>query len=307
MTTNRRDFIRVSSMAAAGTLLLPSFSMAKAGMKPGLQVYSVMKQLGEDFEGTMAYVAKVGYKHIEGYGLGTDGKFLGKITPEHYTKVISDLGMELKATHCSYTEAEKAQQMIDAAQSTGMEHMIIPYTPDHVRQNADGWKKVAENYNKIGEMCSKAGLKFGYHNHAFEFETLDGIIPQELLIESTDADKVNFEIDLFWVTKGGYDPLKLLKKYPGRINLFHVKDATPELEGTTGTPSFSVITSENLSIASLERSNAFISSRSRISARAQAWVCPWTPHPNTAARLLPSGARYFAATPVTAPVRRAVT
>ena len=93
MRTNRRDFIRVSSMAAAGTLLLPSFTMAKSGMKPGLQIYSVRKQLGEDFEGTMAYVAKVGYKHIEGYGLGTDGKFLGKITPEHYTKVISDLGM----------------------------------------------------------------------------------------------------------------------------------------------------------------------------------------------------------------------
>jgi len=102
-----------------------------------------------------------------------------------------------------------------------------------VRQTADGWKKVAENYNKMGEMCNKVGLKFGYHNHAFEFEPLDGIIPQELLIESTEADLVNFEADLFWVTKGGYDPIELLKKYPGRINLFHVKDATPELEGTT--------------------------------------------------------------------------
>lgn len=233
MATNRRDFIKISSMAAAGTILLPSFKLANSSMKPGLQVYSVRNQLNEDFEGTMEYVAKVGYKHIEGYGLGTDGKFLGKISAQHYVKVITDLGMELKATHCSYTEADKAQKMIDAAKETGMEHMIVPYTPDGIRQTADGWKKVAENYNKMGEMCKKVGLKFGYHNHAFEFEALDGIIPQELLIESTDSDLVNFELDLFWVTKGGYDPLKLIKKYPGRINLFHVKDATPELEGTT--------------------------------------------------------------------------
>ena len=233
MNTNRRDFIKTSSLLAAGTILLPSCSMAKSTMKPGLQVYSVRNQLEKDFEGTMKVVADVGYKHIEGYGLGTDGKFLGKISPSHYSKVIKDLGMELKATHCSFTTPDKAQKMIDAAVETGLEYMIVPHTPENVRKNADGWKKVAEDYNKIGEMCKKAGIKFGYHNHAFEFEELDGIIPQELLIESTEADLVHFEADLFWVTKGGYDPAKLLKKYPGRIQIFHVKDATPELEGCT--------------------------------------------------------------------------
>ena len=220
-------------MLAAGTLLLPSCTLSTSSMKPGLQVYSMRNQLKDDFEGTMAYVAKVGYKHIEGYGLGTDGKFLGKISPAHYKKVIDDLGMELKATHCSYTSSDKAQKMIEAAKETGLEYLIIPYTPDQVRQTADGWKKVAEDYNKLGEMCNKVGIKFGYHNHAFEFEKLDGIIPQELLIENTEAKLVHFEIDLFWATKGGYDPIDLLKKYPGRIQLLHVKDATPDLEGTT--------------------------------------------------------------------------
>jgi sugar phosphate isomerase/epimerase len=233
MTTNRRDFIRTSSMLAAGSILLPSFTLAESKMKPGLQVYSMRNQLKDDFEGTMEYIAKVGYKHIEGYGLGTDGKFLGKISASHYKKVIADLGMELKATHCSYTSADKAGKMVDAAKETGMEYMIVPHTPNNVRKTADGWKEVAENYNKIGELCKEVGIKFGYHNHDFEFEELDGIIPQELLIESTDASLVHFEIDLFWATKGGYDPLKLLKKYPGRIPLFHVKDATPELEGCT--------------------------------------------------------------------------
>ncbi len=233
MNTNRRDFIKTTSVLAAGTLLLPSCNLTKSGMKPGLQVYSVRNQLSEDYEGCMKVVADVGYKHIEGYGLGTDGKFLGKISPSHYAQVISDLGMEFKATHCSYTTSDQAQQMVDAAAETGIEYMIIPYTPDQVRATADGWKNVAEDYNKIGEMCKTAGMKFGYHNHAFEFEELDGIIPQELLIESTESDLVHFEIDLFWATKGGYDPAKLLEKFPGRIQIFHVKDATPELEGTT--------------------------------------------------------------------------
>ena len=233
MKTNRRDFIKTSSVLAAGTILLPSCTMSGSKMKPGLQVYSVRNQLNEDFEGTMKKIADTGYKHLEGYGLGTDGKFLGNITPAHYVQVIKDLGMELKATHCSYTTHDEAQRMIDAAKETGMEYMIVPYTPDNVRETADGWKAVAENYNKMGEMCNKVGLKFGYHNHEFEFEALDGIIPQELLIESTDPDLVYFEADLFWVTKGGYDPLELLRKYPGRIPVFHVKDASPELEGTT--------------------------------------------------------------------------
>jgi len=233
MNTNRRNFIKTSSLLAAGTLIMPSCSLASSKMKPGLQVYSVRNQLVEDFEGTMKKVAEVGYKHIEGYGLGTDGKFLGKISASHYAKVIKDLGMEFKATHCSYTTSDQAQQMIDAAAETGIEYMIVPYTPGDVRETADGWKQVAEDYNKMGEMCNKVGLKFGYHNHDFELIELDGIIPQELLIESTEAKLVHFEADLFWVTKGGYDPAKLLEKYPGRIQIFHVKDATPDLEGTT--------------------------------------------------------------------------
>ena len=232
--TTRRNFIKTTTAMVAGSIILPSFAVtAGSKMKPGLQTYSVRNQLKEDFEGTMKYIANVGYKHIEAYGLGVDGMFLGTITPQHYAKVIADLGMEFKATHCSYTPAPNAQKMVDAAKETGMEYMIVPAVPGNLRNSVDSWKEIAENLNKIGELCKKVDLKFGYHNHAFEFEKIDGVIPQELLMESTDADLVDFEADLFWVTKGGYDPIKLIKKYPGRIKLFHVKDATPELEGTT--------------------------------------------------------------------------
>ena len=202
-------------------------------MKPGLQTYSVRDALREDFEGTLENVAKVGYKYIEGYGLNPDGLYYGSITPKRHAQVVRDLGMELKATHCSFVKAEVAGKMIEAAAESGMEYLIIPSTPGPMRTTVDSWKEVADNFNKLGELCNIAGLKFGYHNHAFEFEAIDGLLPQEILIESTDPNLVFFEADLFWVVKGGYDPLKLLVKYPGRIKLFHVKEATEDLEETT--------------------------------------------------------------------------
>ena len=230
---NRKDFIMTSGVLAAGTMVLPSFTIKSGKMKPGLQIYSVRSLLKEDFEGTVKKVAEVGYLNIEGYGLGTNGMFLGSITPAHYARVIRDQGMELIATHCSYTAADKAGPMIEAAAETGMEYMIVPGIPKNLRETIDQWKEIAENLNRLGELCNKSGLKFGYHNHAFEFEKIDGLIPQEVLIESTDAALVCFEADLFWVTKGGYDPLELIRKYPGRIRLLHVKDGNEEFEETT--------------------------------------------------------------------------
>jgi sugar phosphate isomerase/epimerase len=230
---DRKEFIKTSTALAAGAALLPSLSLAAQKRSPGLQTYSLRKNLGEDFEGTLEYVAKVGYKNIEAYGLKPDGLYYGKITPKQHEKVVKDLGMELKSTHCSYAEVEKAKKMIEAAAETGMKYLVIPSTPRKYRNSADGWKQVAENFNKIGEICKENGLMFGYHNHAFEFEKVEGIIPQEYLIEATEVDLVCFEADLFWVMKGGYDAVELIKKYPGRIKLFHVKEATEEMEETT--------------------------------------------------------------------------
>lgn len=233
MKTSRRNFIKTGTVLAAGSVVLPSFAYAPKKMDAGLQVYSVRNQLNEDFEGTMAQVAKIGYKIIEGYGLGTDGMYLGSISPKKYKQVVSDLGMSLKATHCSYVAHDKSDKMVDAALESGLEYLVVPAVPGNLRGSVDSWKKIADNFNKLGEKCKKAGLKFGYHNHAFEFEKIDGKIPQEILFEETEKDLVTFEADLFWVTKGGYDPVKLIEKYPGRISLFHVKDATPEKEGET--------------------------------------------------------------------------
>ena len=199
----------------------------------GLQVYSVREQLKTDFAGTLKQVAEIGYKNIEAYGLGPNGKYLDKYSPVEYRKICSDLGMRIVATHGTYCEAEQAQVYIDAALASGLEYLIVPYLSEDIRKTADDYKRIAETLNKVGERCNAFGLLFGYHNHAFEFENIGGQVPMEILLNNTDADKVTFEADLFWITKGGFDPIDLISRHTGRFSCFHIKDATKELEGET--------------------------------------------------------------------------
>ena len=238
MKTDRRDFIK-SSAILTGTLAIPSFfagsgCTAKANAKQvGIQIYSIREQLAEDFVGSIKKLAAIGYKNIEAYGLGTNGKYLDKITAVDFKKLCDDLGMRLVATHSGYFTEDNAQGYIDGALESGLDYLTTPSIPGELRSSIDGYKMIAENFNRVGDMCKQAGLKFGYHNHAFELEKLDGQVPMEILMAETDADKVFFELDLFWVVKGGGDPFALLKEFPGRATCFHVKDASKELESAT--------------------------------------------------------------------------
>lgn len=253
MMTKRRDFIKKSAGIAAGSLILPTLGCKPANkksekdapakavseapaspkMRPGIQIYSVRNQLKEDFQQTMKKVADTGYKIVEGYGLGSDGMYLGSVTPADYKKTVDDLGMSMISTHSGYFTADDASQMIDAAKASGVEYLVTPWIPQEIRKSADDYKAIAENFNKVGELCKAAGLKFGYHNHDFEFQKMDGQVPQEILMNETQAGLVVFEADIFWVNHGGYDPVALIQKYPGRIELIHVKDATANKEEAT--------------------------------------------------------------------------
>ncbi len=251
--TKRRDFIKTSAYVAAGSLLISPLACtskkegveatvdamageAEAAIKSkeiGVQVYSAREQLAEDFEGTMKRLAEIGYKNIEAYGLGTDGMFLEKFTPGDYSKIVSDVGMKVVSTHCRYFTTDDAQKMIDASSAAGIKYTIIPSLPDELKESVDTYKQVADNLNKVGEIFKAAGLKFGYHNHAFEFELKDDQVPLEIMLNETQSDLVTFEADLYWVTRGGTNPMDLINKFPGRFSLFHVKDAAEDLEQTT--------------------------------------------------------------------------
>lgn len=196
----------------------------------GVQVYSLRNQLGDDFDGTLKKVAETGYAYIEAYAMGTNGKIYG-MEPEEYKKKVEDLGMKVVSAHSSYFTPEEAPIMIETAKKAGLDMVIVPYLSEDLRGDYDA---IAKNLNGVGAMFKEAGIEFGYHNHAFEFEeTSDGRIPLEILIEGTDPENVSFQADLYWVVNAGHDPMELINKYPGRFNSFHVKDADVDLNQTT--------------------------------------------------------------------------
>lgn len=196
---------------------------------PGVQVYSVRDALKEDFEGTFKKVADIGYKNIEAFGLGKDGMIYG-MTPAEYKEVADKYGLNIVSTHATYFMPEDADAIIEAAKILDVKYVVVPYLGEEYRD----YDAVAANLNEVGKKFEGTGIRLAYHNHAFEFEPMeDGRIPEEVLIKGTNPELVTFQADLYWVVKGGTDPMELIKKYPGRFSLFHVKDANDALEQTT--------------------------------------------------------------------------
>ena len=134
----------------------------------------------------------------------------------------------------SRTTVEDAQKTIDDTLEAGMSYLVIPWIPEEVRKSADSYKRLADEFNTIGELCKKSDLAFGYHNHDFEFKKINGIIPYDVLLQNTEPDLVMMELDLYWIVYGGFNPTEYFQKYPGRFKLWHVKDMdeTPEMEST---------------------------------------------------------------------------
>lgn len=222
---NRRDFLKTTAAFAAASMILPlgSFTMDKKTI--GLQLYSVRDKLQKDLKGTLEKLAKIGYNSLEAAGYNAaDGTFYG-MAAKPFIDLVNGLGMTLNSSHIAF-ELDMAEKVIAATAATGAKYVIYPFLAEKFRTNMDGWKTTAEKFNKMGEIAKKNGIRFGYHNHAFEFDKVDGQLPYDLLLSQTDPSLVTFEMDLYWVTRGGHNPIDLFKKYPGRFELWHVKDMT---------------------------------------------------------------------------------
>ncbi len=254
MNYNRRDFLRYASLAAGSVLVVPNLMGKPAKFSPGLQLYTVRNAMGEDPKGTLKKVADIGYKVLETASY-SDGKFYGFEAAE-FAGITKDLGMNVVSSHIGIGEILKnIDQVVEALQASGQKYLVVPYIGDEYR-SSNGYKKLADELNEKGAVCKKSGIKLVYHNHAFEFEDLGGTTGMDILLNICNRDLVNFESDLYWVTKAGLDPLAFLKKYPGRFPLWHVKDMadTPEkgfAEVGTGIIDYNKLF-ENASIAGLE-------------------------------------------------------
>jgi sugar phosphate isomerase/epimerase len=187
--------------------------------KIGLQLYTVRDLMKQDFDGTLAKVAAVGYKEVEFAGYFDH-------SPKDVRAAVDRHSLTAPSAHIDYKSLsdDKFPAVIEAAKVVGHEYLVNPWIDEEIRKQPDAWKHAAENFNHAGEACKKAGIQFAYHNHWFEFLPVNGKLPYDLLLTECDPNLVKMELDLCWITVGGQDPLKYFDRYPGRFPLVHVKD-----------------------------------------------------------------------------------
>ncbi|MES2274913.1 MAG: TIM barrel protein [Bacteroidota bacterium] len=217
---NRREFLKEMGALAAGSILLPSFALAnKKVSNIGVQLYTFRDAMLADATGTLKKIADLGIKQIESAS-SPKGLFYG-LKPSEIKQICGDLGMTLRSAHCGIDS--KWQQTIAQAAETGQEYLICSSIPSR-GQTVSNFQKVADAFNKAGEECKKANIKFGFHNHDAEFDADNGQVLYDILLKNTDPNLVHMEMDLGWVIAAGKEPLEYFKTYPGRFPLWHLKD-----------------------------------------------------------------------------------
>jgi len=238
---SRRKFIQLSTALSVGALLplqfcgpkkeiedtavSPAIGAAKGTLSAfGLQLYSVKENMAENAVETIKTIAGYGYNQIEGFD-GGKGIFWGMKNTE-FKSLTDDLGLDFIASHAN--TFENLEKQAAEASAIGMKHLICPYIGP--QKKMDDFKKFADDFNRMGQVCKDNGLRFAYHNHGYTFMDLEGQVPQDYLLENTDPELVDFEMDFYWVKTAGYDPIHYLEKYPNRFILGHVKDKDGDLD-----------------------------------------------------------------------------
>ncbi len=259
MKISRKEFIRLTGTAA---VMLPMTGLSGCKSKTGktaketavksnvveeekyadhlgIQLYTVRDAFAKDPEGTMRRLAEIGYKELE---------FPGPVMLSKFVPVAKDLGMKTTSTHflpgfvTGNWEAAKAfgvakpenytmEDIIEDCVKNKVPNLVIAILWPGERQTLDDFKSVAGKANKVGEKCRDAGLQLYYHNHSFEFKPTDGTTPFEAMMAVFDPNLVKNELDVFWVTVGGQDPVKLINRYPDRIKMLHLKDLKAGISG----------------------------------------------------------------------------
>lgn len=226
--TTRRKFV-TSALGGIGMLglFLKSESVsAKSNRKIdsiGLQLYTVRKELEKDFESTLHQVAAIGYRKVEFAGYCN-------LTPSQIKQTLNNAGLSSPSTHLSLqTIAHDLGRAIESAKVIGHRYLILGYLKPEERKSLDDYKQLADLLNRAGEDCRKAKLQLAYHNHDFEFASTNGQVPYDLLLRSTDRELVKMELDLYWITRAMRQPEEYFTQYPGRFELFHIKD----MDGTS--------------------------------------------------------------------------
>ena len=212
---------------ATGSATTPSAGTPAAGastgakIRPlGVQLYTVRDEMQKDVAATLARVAQIGYTEVEFAGYFNH-------SPEEIRAMLDRNGLTAPSSHIALQTLQgDLSGVIAASKTIGHQYIVCPWLdPSQRGSTVDAWKSFGQTLTDIGRRVQQAGLQFAYHNHDFEFQKIGDVVPFEVLLANSDPSLVKIEMDLYWATKGGQDPLAWFAKYPGRFPLVHVKDA----------------------------------------------------------------------------------
>lgn len=241
---DRRQFLLASASATAALALGGPSLAAETKQRFGIQLFSLPKLLEADVHKAIALLAQMGYREVEPYGpysfsapealarwkavspsLGFTGSGYFGLSGSEFKALLASHGMTAPSMHTDFSTLDKnMKQLGEAGRELGFTYVGLPSIPEDRRKTLDGYKRMADTFNRIGKEAKAAGVRFAYHNHGYGLQPLEGVIPVEYLLANTDPELVFFEMDLYWTLAGGADPIEYLRKHPGRYRLMHVKD-----------------------------------------------------------------------------------
>jgi sugar phosphate isomerase/epimerase len=233
-SNTRRDFLKQTGILMAGSSIamngLLDFS-SRANVKHlGVQLWSVRDDMNKDPKGTIEALAKMGYKEVEGFGYDVDANKIFGIDFKEYLRILKANGISMPSCHMMVTGddfkgevlSDAAKKMFDAAAAAGQKYVVCPYMRDEDRSNP---ALMVKAFDAAGRHARKAGVRFAYHNHNFEFTKMeDGRLMYEWLLQEVDPKNMGMEMDIYWVNFANHNPLDWFRLYPGRFELCHVKD-----------------------------------------------------------------------------------
>jgi sugar phosphate isomerase/epimerase len=214
----RRAFVHAMALPLlrplGGTVLRPGEPLKRIG----LQLYTVRDLMRADVARTLEQVADAGYREVEFAGYFDQ-------TPARIRKLLDSQGLTSPSSHLPLADLQQhLDRTLELAETIGHRYLVVPSLDEKDRRTLDDYRRVAAALNRAGEAAWKRGLRVGYHNHDFEFDRIDGVLPYDVLLQRTDPALVFFEMDFFWITRGRADPFAYFERHAGRFHLCHIKD-----------------------------------------------------------------------------------
>jgi sugar phosphate isomerase/epimerase len=212
---SRRSFLQAGSAAA----VLCARGRARQLQAIGVQLYTVRTVLPKKPAETLRAIDAIGYREAE-----ATFETLDAIWPSLKATSLKPVSVHLDSKVVTQGPADELSRVVDQVKQRGFDFAVFPYLPPAERGGPDTIKRVAAKLNAAGEKCRAAGLHLCYHNHAFEFQPMNGTMPFKILLDETDPKLVGIELDCFWVSVAGHDPVEVIQHHGSRIPLLHLKD-----------------------------------------------------------------------------------